>query len=353
MALKRPRLGLWYDFRNPPEAGRSFATLYDQTLEQIAYAERLGFDDAWTSEHHFIPDGYSPSLLPICAAIAMRTTTMRIGTNVLLLPLHDPLRVAEDAATVDIISNGRFDLGVAVGYKLEEFRGFNKDRHKRGRMMDEAVQVIRRAWDEGEFTFEGRYYRYESVNVLPKPVQRPCPLWIGGMSEAAIRRAGRFGDGLLGIGRGTMPAFLEEWTKRGRDPNDVKLIVGPGSMRVCEDPDRAWSELGRHALYQSQNYSRWFGAAGQSFGPYLETVDELRQRNPRLFVTPDQAVEVLTNLVTYARTLIPDPEIHLYWWSVLPGEPVESSTRGLELFSSKVLPGFRAWTASEAGGGER
>src|SRR3990172_3443088 len=93
--------GLWYDFRNPPQWRRDFAGLYAETLEHIEYAEQLGFDNIWTSEHHFIEDGYSPSLLPICAAIAAKTTRVRIGTNILLLLLHDPLRVAEDATTVD------------------------------------------------------------------------------------------------------------------------------------------------------------------------------------------------------------------------------------------------------------
>ena len=121
---KEVSFGLWYDFRNPISTQRTNSEIYQNTLQHISYAEKLGFDNIWTSEHHFIEDSYSPSLLPICAAISAITSTIRIGTNVLLLPLHDPLRIAEDAATVDVISGGRFDLGVAAGYKLEEFEGF-------------------------------------------------------------------------------------------------------------------------------------------------------------------------------------------------------------------------------------
>ena len=335
------KFGLWYDFRNPPEAGRPFAELYAQTLEQISHAEELGFDQIWTSEHHFIDDGYSPSLLPICAAIAARTTRVRIGTNVLLLPLHNPLRVAEDAATVDVISNGRFDLGVAVGYRVEEFETFGVDRHHRGRMVDEAVMVIRRAWDEDSFSFEGRYYSYPNVMLTPKPVQQPCPIWIGGLTEPAIRRAGRLGDGVLNLNLNLVPAFLEEWHRRGRTDDQAKLLIGPGTMRVCEDPERAWADLGKFALYQSQNYARWFGAAGQSVGPVLGSVDELRQRNPGIFVTPAQAIERLKGNLERARKLLPDAELHFYWWAVFPGEPVESSTRALELAAREVLPALR------------
>ena len=143
---KEISFGLWYDFRNPPSTQRDNSEIYRKTLQHISYAEELGFDNIWTSEHHFIDDGYSPSLLPICAAIAAITKKVRIGTNVLLLPLHDPLRIAEDAATVDVISDGRFDLGVAAGYKLEEFTGFGISRKSRAQRMEEAIQVIRKSW---------------------------------------------------------------------------------------------------------------------------------------------------------------------------------------------------------------
>ncbi|MGH7948740.1 MAG: LLM class flavin-dependent oxidoreductase, partial [Candidatus Binataceae bacterium] len=122
--LSKIRFGLWYDFRNPHQWRQEYDRLYAEILDQIAWAEELGYDDVWLSEHHFIPDGYSPALLPIAAAIAARTRIMRIATGVILLPFHNPVRLAEDAATVDVISGGRFELGVGVGYKVEEFEGF-------------------------------------------------------------------------------------------------------------------------------------------------------------------------------------------------------------------------------------
>ena len=97
---------------------------YRDTRDQIVRGEALGWDDVWLSEHHFIEDGYTPSMLPIAAAIAARTSRIHIGTSVLLLPLHDPIRVAEDAATIDILSDGRLELGVAIGYRRAEFTGF-------------------------------------------------------------------------------------------------------------------------------------------------------------------------------------------------------------------------------------
>src|SRR5438067_12462356 len=161
------RFGLVYDFRNPAPWRRPFPQLYQELLEQIAYAEELGFDDIWITEHHFVEDGYCPSALVAAAAIAARTTRVRIGTWVLLLPLHNALRVAEDAAVVDNLSGGRLDLGVGLGYRLEEFAAFGVERrHRRGRM-DEGCEVIRRAWSEDGWSFEGRHCHLQSVSVYP------------------------------------------------------------------------------------------------------------------------------------------------------------------------------------------
>ena len=109
--------GLWYDFRNPLRWQQSNEAFYAERLTQIAEAEELGFGSCWLTEHHFCEDGYTPSPLVLAAAIAARTKQMRLGTNLMLLPLHDPVRVAEDVATLSLTSGGRFDLGVGIGYR--------------------------------------------------------------------------------------------------------------------------------------------------------------------------------------------------------------------------------------------
>ena len=122
--------GLLLPFRNPKKWQRSFADIYSEHIDDAVFAEDLGYDTIWTTEHHFAEDGWSPSLLPILAAIAARTTTIRIGTFIIVLPFHHPVRVAEDAATVDIISTGRLDLGLGQGYWLSEFASFNSRENK-------------------------------------------------------------------------------------------------------------------------------------------------------------------------------------------------------------------------------
>lgn len=322
--------GLWYDFRNPASTGRSDAELYAGVLEHIRYAERLGFDNIWTSEHHFIDDAYSPSLLPICAAIAAQTTRVRIGTNVLLLPLHDPIRIAEDAATVDVISNGRFDLGVAVGYKLEEFEAFGIDRGTRAGRIEEAIQVLRGAWSPGPFSLHGRYYQYDNVDVTPKPVQQPSPLWIGGFVEPAVRRAARLGDGLLAAAN-VIPTFMEEWEAGGREGTPPIALSLPWAQ-IAEDPEKAWQEVREGVLHRQNNYAHWFTAAGMGlFREIPEDPEEVRRANPDIVVTPERARELVDRIVGSA------PVTHLYWWAMPPGMAPKASYESMELFSRTVL----------------
>src|SRR6266705_4244472 len=126
------RFGLWYDFRNPAQWRQPADRLYGEIFDQIAWAENNGFDDVWLSEDHFIEDGYLPSILPIAAAIAARTKQIRISSGVLLMPFHNPVRLAEDIAVVDVISGGRLELGVGVGFKHEEFEAFGVPVNERG-----------------------------------------------------------------------------------------------------------------------------------------------------------------------------------------------------------------------------
>jgi probable F420-dependent oxidoreductase len=303
--------------------------VYAQTLEHMRFAEQLGFDDIWTSEHHFIDDEYSPALLPICCAIAAATSRVRVGTNVLLLPLHDPVRVAEDAATVDAISGGRFDLGVAIGYKLEEFTGFDIDRRSRAARMEEAVEVIRLAWGKRPFSFRGRYYQYDEIDVTPKPVQVPMPLWMGGFVERAVRRAARVGDGLLGAAN-VVGTFTDEWAKHHKDaPKRIALSLPFAA--VSREPDRTWAAIGEHVLYQRRRYGEWFGAAGMGVAANVPaTAAQMRERMPDVVVTPARAREIVESTVAGL------PVTHLYWWAIPPGVAPRETWESIELFATEM-----------------
>ena len=261
MPPRQPKFGLIYDFRNPPQWRKPWAQFYDEILDEIVYAEELGYDHVWITEHHFIDDGYTPSVLPIAAAIARLTKRVRIGTWVLLLPLHNAIRVAEDAATVDILSNGRLDLGVGLGYKVEEFEGFGVNRRHRAGIMDESLEIITRTMAGESVTLDGRHYQVKDVQVTPPPIQQPFPLWVGARSEAAARRAARFRANLMIVAdRPVYDAWADALREQGDDPSDFEVLLSAGGY-VSDDPEALWEELKPHQRYLRDTYGKWYNDA--------------------------------------------------------------------------------------------
>jgi alkanesulfonate monooxygenase SsuD/methylene tetrahydromethanopterin reductase-like flavin-dependent oxidoreductase (luciferase family) len=174
---------------------RSLALDYARVADDAAQLEAMGFDAFSASEHHFTYDGFCPSPLVALAAAARATSRIKLVTGALLLPLHDPLRVAEDAATLDALSGGRVILGLGMGYRPTEFDGMAADKRTRGARLIEMMQVIRAALSSERFSFAGRHYQYDNAAVYPRPVQRPHPpLWLcGGTTARAAGRAGTAG----------------------------------------------------------------------------------------------------------------------------------------------------------------
>ncbi len=330
------RFGLWYDFRNPPEWRQDPTHLYRAILAQITRAEALGWDDVWLSEHHFVDDGYTPSMLPLAAAIASRTQRMQIGTSVLLLPLHDPLRVAEDAATVDVLSGGRLQLGVAVGYRREEFTGFGVPLRERAARMEEAVPLLRRLFAGEPVTSTGRFYRYRDVALAPLPVQRPLRIWMGGFTEPAVRRAARLGDAYIVTGPvgPSVDLYRRELARLGKDPGTHEIAAGLTWLLVARDPERRFAEAAPHLLYQANLYARWFGEAGLRAVTPVRSAAELRPRRV-LVVSPEQAAEAVR---AYTRDI---PVTRFYGWTIPPGLPPEWADEHLELMAREVIPHFR------------
>ena len=326
-------VGLWFDFRNPSTSGKSLRDTYASTFEHIRNAEQLGYDAIWTTEHHFIDDDYASSLMPICAAIAAMTSRVRIGTAVLLLPFHDPVRLAEDAATVDVISGGRLDLGVGVGYRVGEFRSFGVDFHRRGRRMDEASQVLKRSWEAGTFSFHGEFYNYQDIDVRPKPEQDPMPLWFGGLTPPAARRAGRVGSGFIaGAGPSVIDDYAAECLKHGKPVGSI--CQGLGFSAVARDPDATWQRMRDSVFYQRKIYAEWLAEAGSdNVWPVPRSPDAIRETEPDIIVTPERATELISNLVRQ------EPRItDLYWHPQPPGLADAVAAESIQLFATEVLP---------------
>jgi len=206
------KVGLINAVRMHPDAPQAPQDVYRDFLDDAVRAEELGFDFSWYGEHHFRPCQWTPSPMAMCAAVAARTERLRVGTSVICLPFHDPLRIAEDTATVDAISGGRFDLGLGVGSQWEEFHTFGVEpREMAGRLWEGADLIWRCLHEPGPFSHEGRYYRALDVDFTNRPVQRPVPFWVGTFGPGNVRRTAERGWHLLaGDFSGTYDRTLAE-----------------------------------------------------------------------------------------------------------------------------------------------
>jgi alkanesulfonate monooxygenase SsuD/methylene tetrahydromethanopterin reductase-like flavin-dependent oxidoreductase (luciferase family) len=319
-----------------PGDPRSDQELYADALALATEAEELGFDSVWVSEHHFLDDGYMPSLLPVCAAIAARTTHVRIGTALLLAPLIDPLRLAEDAATVDLLAAGRLVLGLGLGWREEEFRALGVDPRERVARLERAVEVLRGAWGDG---------LVDGVSVTPKPA-RPGgpPLWIGALAERAVRRAGRIADGFMAT-EVTPESFAEQvrWTREeleraGRDPDDfayslhLPTFAWPGAD--------AWELVREHHWYITWKYEDMEDAVGRTPPsaplPPLPAAREAELRDTIVLGTPEQVAERIAAFREAAGG-----DLHyiarLYW----PGMDPALQREAMAVFAEDVLPRVR------------
>jgi probable F420-dependent oxidoreductase len=326
-----PTFGLWYDFRQKLPFAQAYGDFYAECLEEVEEGESLDFSHVWLSEHHFVDDGYLPSPLVMAAAIAARTETMRIGTNVLLLPMHHPLRVAEDAAVVDLISGGRFTLGVGLGYVLHEFETLGFYRKNRPSLLEEGVEVIRRAWTEGKAGYKGRRWRFDDLPFEPRP-GRSVPIFFGGYTEPALDRAARMADGFLAsstqadIGE-TYTTLHERLAAHGRHSEDLPFVAST-TIYVHESSDRAWEIASPGIAYQASRYGEW-GADG----PKPERVRPEDLDRERYHVgAPNDVAERLIQL--HERSSYD----HLCFWGRLPGVSHEQALASMRLFASEVAP---------------
>lgn len=316
----------------------SVAREYADLLGLAEVAEDAGFDSFWVSEHHFAADSYLPSVLPMLAAVAARTTRLKLGTAVVLAPFHHPLRLAEDAAVVDQISDGRLAaVGLGLGWRDEEFRAFGSPRSERGARLEEIVQILRLAWSGERFSFRGPHYRCDRVRVTPTPAH-PIPIWIGGSVASSIRRAGRIGDGFVASKtaidslrmmfrtateagsreRFTVAAMLDAWVGK------------PGELVL------------RGFWHKTDMYQAW--REGQDVdGRDVRLPDDLTRGAPDLlFGEPSHLIEKLR---PYAE-LEPSRPLTLIVRLHYPGANAASVASAVRRFGSEVLPRLRDTRAS-------
>jgi alkanesulfonate monooxygenase SsuD/methylene tetrahydromethanopterin reductase-like flavin-dependent oxidoreductase (luciferase family) len=318
------RLTLAYDMR-APAFGADPVALYRAALEQCAWGDPLGFTDALVMEHHASTDGYLPSPIVLGSAIGAVTERMDIRLCLMLLPLYDPLRAAEDLAVLDLVSGGRLRLTVGLGYREEEYEQFGLSIKKRPSLMEEAVETLKAAWTGEFFEFRGR-----QVRILPRPAQKPRPLIaMGGASPASARRAARIADLYQPVATKLYEIYLAELDELGRQAPEAPPHTSVGEdpyVFVAEDPDREWELIAPHALHDTNEYARWIG--GRRGGPFtpMDTLAELRANGNYRVLTPDECVEHVgrTGVLTF-KPLVGGLDPAVGW-------------RSLQLFADQVLP---------------
>lgn len=315
-----PTFGIMHDFR--PLPGGDHRRHHAEGLAEVALADELGIDTVWLSEHHLTQDGLTAAPLVLAAAIAARTTRIRIGTNVLVLPLHHPLRLAEEAALVDIVSGGRLVLGVGQGYAPAEFAAFGVALADRPRLLTEGVRVLRSVLETGQV---------DGVAVTPSPLRR-VPVNVAGVTAAGLRRAAGLGDAVQ-VYCATPADLLARRALLDTIDRDVPLVC-TGVLHVAATAEQAWAEAGPGIAYLEGQISAYSGAAA---GPPP-------RRGDYLVGTPDEVAVRLTELHRALRFT------HFAHWARLPGLTHERAMASLRLFATEVMGPVTALVGSGRGG---
>ncbi len=323
-----PFFALRFDLRNPAFAGTTMTERYQAALDMSEWADRLGFVAIVLSEHHGVDDGYLPSPLTMAAAIAARTTNARISLAAVVAPFHDPLRLAEDLAVVDIISEGRLDVVLANGYVADEFAMFGRRLSDRPAASQEVVTTLRAAWSGEPFSYRGR-----TVRVTPAPHQPGGPpISLGGTSEPAARRAARLECGFSTPSLGAWDFYRDEVVAQGR-PDPGPYPGGDTSFfHLAPDVEKGWAEVAPYALHEANSYGRWMAEAGVgSEGGYTPAADAdaLRATGQYRVLTPDDLVAELQAGGPFAFAL---------FHPMMGGIPPELGWSSLRLFEEEVLP---------------
>ena len=320
--------GLRFDFRNPEISGTSMADRYAAALDVAEWADKLGCVNITVSEHHGSADGYLPSPIPMLAAMAARTSNVGFMIAALIVPFHDPLRIAEDLAVLDNLSRGRVDLILAGGYVHEEFAMFDVPMNERGKRVTEAVATLKAA-----FTGEPFEYRGRTVHVTPKPFREGGPgISLGGSSEPAARRAARIADGFLPSTPEVWEFYRDEVMKLGRPDPGPSPIGSNRLVALAKDPEQGWEQMAPYFLHETNAYGAW-QAQDNLASPYhtVSDTDALRSTGQYAVLTPQQLIEEQKD------SEFPFVMFHPF----CGGMPIDLAWSSLRLFEEEVLPAFR------------
>ncbi|MFE3851314.1 LLM class flavin-dependent oxidoreductase [Streptomyces griseorubiginosus] len=312
-----------FNLVEPGATPASLSARYRAALDMAAYADEHGITTVQTEEHHGVDNNWLPSPFAFAGAVFGATKRIAVTVSAVIGPLHDPLRLAEEIAVLDLLSGGRLVTVAGIGYRPEEYALFDVEWRRRGRIQDELLETLLKAWTGEEFEYRGR-----TVRVTPRPLTDPHPLLlVGGSSKAAARRAARLG--LPFFPSAHLPEleayYKERLVEYGTEGWTMMPTAETPLLHIAEDPDRTWATYGDHFLHEARTYASWqSGDIRSAVRSAATSVNELREEGVYRILTPEQCVEQdLDNLVLHP---------------LAGGMPVAEGWRSLRLFAERVLP---------------
>jgi len=312
-----------FNLVEPGATPASLSARYRAALDMAAYADEHGITTVQTEEHHGVDNNWLPSPFAFAAAVFGATRRIAVTVSAVIGPLHDPLRLAEEIAVLDLLSGGRLVTVAGIGYRPEEYALFDVEWKRRGRLQDELLETLLKAWTGEEFEYRGR-----TVRITPRPFTDPHPLLlVGGSSKAAARRAARLG--LPFFPSAHLPEleayYKERLVEYGTEGWTMMPTAETPLLHIAENPDEAWARHGEHFLHEARTYASWqSGDIRSAVRSAAASVEELRAEGVYRILTPDECVEQgLDNLVLHP---------------LAGGMPVEEGWRSLRLFAERVLP---------------
>ena len=328
------------DFRNAPQRRRPWREFWEDNLWLMCEAEAMGFDTLQVQEHFFTDDGYGPSMPVFLSVLADRTSRVRLMAYIYVLPLRNPAQLAQETAVLDHLCAGRLDVGVGIGHRALEYRAFDIAPNTRGARMEEGLEVLKLAWTTRPFSYQGRFYSFDEIEVRPEPFQKPHPpIWVGATTARAAERAGRHGAHLA-LGSGELPvvgAFKDARTAAGFDPDSARINFGLSAWPTYEQPDTVWERSKELYLYHWDFYRKIRSELGDpDLVPALPGVDPLR--SIATIARPEVIVEK-------AREVVETYGVTDFGWSGPPtGVPPRSEGyAAMKLFAETVLPIIHSW----------
>jgi alkanesulfonate monooxygenase SsuD/methylene tetrahydromethanopterin reductase-like flavin-dependent oxidoreductase (luciferase family) len=335
------KLGVYLNSQHPDsdDPARRLA----ETLEQVRLARQLGFDSIWAGEHHVTPGFHFFPQLALLQRVAGEAEGLWIGTNVALLPLHNPVELAETGAFMDVMTGGKFLLGVGLGYRPEEYAIYRVPMAERTSRLTEGIEIIKRLWSENSVTHQGRHWQFRDASIRPRPLRSPPPIIVGAQVEPAIRRAARIGDGWLVV---PIPTLEQLATQMSCYRSARAAANLPASEHICRllevgcarDEEVAYRRVAPYLMEKYKAYFSW-GLQGLTLDPQAGPEQQFRSLATNRFAVGGPA-SVIEMLIAQHQAGITHLSMRVSW----PGMEQSDILSGIELLGREVLPAVRRRT---------